>query len=208
MSITVVEISGQKVLVRALRTGHNRSRLVGLTNANDFEVYWFLLIHRPARESLSQGLANGTNTTGMDVTPDLQAAAFPASSRYEGHTQPSDHLMAQEFLELDEYFVVSEEAICSKLREYEERLIKQFINNMSKADQKSALVESLNKTGWTWKSAEEATRTICLAELAEQKQREAEEEARRIAADEAATQAQQPRQRANIQRRKRKKKNW
>ena len=141
----------------------------------------------------------------MDVTADLEADAFPACPRYERHTQPSDHLMTRNGLELVEYFVVSREAISAKLREYEAKLIKQFINNMSKADQKSALVESLNKTSWTWQSVEKATKTILLAE---QKQREADEEARRIAADEAASEAQQPRQKANAQRRKRKRKNW
>ena len=97
------------------------------------------------------------------------------------------------------------EAICSKLREYEKELVKQYINNMSNADQKATLVTSLNRKGWTWKSAEEATNTICLAE---REKREADEEARRIAADETAHKTRQPRPKPNTQRRKRKKKNW
>ena len=97
------------------------------------------------------------------------------------------------------------DAICSKLREYEKNLIKQFINNMKNADQKDTLVESLNREGWTWKSAEKATNMICLAE---REKREADEEARRIAAEETAREARLPRPKANTQRRKRKKKNW
>lgn len=101
--------------------------------------------------------------------------------------------------------MINGDAICSKLREYEEKLVKQFISNMSNADQKATLVKILNQKGWTWKIAKEATNTICLAE---REKWEADEEAQRIAADETASEARQPRPKASTQRRRRKKKNW
>ena len=101
--------------------------------------------------------------------------------------------------------MINEDTICSKLQEYEKNLIKQFINNMNNVDQKATLVKSLDQKGWTWKSAKEATHTICLAE---REKREADEKARQIAADEIAREARQLRPKANTQRRKRKKKNW
>ena len=157
--------------------------------------------------SLSQGPINGTNASGIDDTIDLERDAFPVPPPYERHTQQSDDLIAQDFYDLDEYLAFNSETICSKLREYEEKLVKQFISNMSNPDQKATLVEILNHKGWTWKSAEEATNTICLAE---KEKREAEdEEARRIAAEEAASKARQQRSKpSGTQRRKRKKKNW
>ncbi|KAL8796726.1 MAG: hypothetical protein Q9195_001116 [Heterodermia aff. obscurata] len=161
-------------------------------------------IEESAGISPSQGPINGTLVSDIDDTTNFEPDAFPMSQRHEHHTQQSDSLITQDFYELDEYLMISGEAICSKLREYEKNLIKQFIQNMSNADQKATLVESLNRKGWTWKSAEEATNTICLAE---REKREADE-ARRIAAEETAHKARQPLPKANTQRRKRKKKNW
>ena len=107
-----------------------------------------------------------------------------------------------------------EEALLSILRKHEETLIKQFINNMNEADQKAALVKSLDLNGWTWKAVVQAANPICVEERKKQKADEearrmaADEEAQRMAADEAAREAQQPGPKASNQRRKRKKKNW
>ena len=160
---------------------------------------------RSAGASLPRGPIIGTSASEIDDTADFDLDALVVSPPSERHTQQSDDLIPQDFYDLDEYLMMNGDVICSKLQEYEEKLIKQFINNMSKVDQKATLVKSLNQKGWTWKSAKEATHNIYLAE---REKREAEEEARRIAADEIAREARQPRPKATTQRRKRKKKNW
>lgn len=123
--------------------------------------------------------------------------------------------------ELDEYIILRGDTIETRLRDFERKLINDFINDMNDADQRTMLVERLNQTAWTWKTAKQEAAAICQAEREPQGigglarrwaagsagMAEAEQEAE--GEDEAEHEARQPAPKPRVQKKtRRRRKNW
>ncbi|KAG6995519.1 acylpyruvase FAHD1 [Physcia stellaris] len=76
-----------------------------------------------------------------------------------------DDCEPQGFLELAEYMIMRGDTIEAILRDVEKKLVNDFINDMDDADQRSMLVERLNHTAWTLKTAKQQVTAICQAEF-------------------------------------------
>lgn len=140
---------------------------------------------------------------------------------YEPDLARRDDREPQSFYELDEYIVMRGDTIETILREVEKKLVNDFINDMDDADQRTMLVERLNHTAWTWKTAKQEATAIRQAELEPQGMGElarrwaaeaagmAEAEGEAEGEEEAEPEAQQPAPKARVQRKtRRRRKNW
>ena len=190
-----------------------------------------LLYHFCVHGSLTNGILD-RSVPSQEQVDEIQAAlprneSPPIRQRsdraraYEPELAQRDDREPQSFYELDEYIVIRGDTIETILRDVEKKLVKDFINDMNDADQRTMLVERLNHTAWTWKTAKQEATAIRQAELDPQGIRglagrwaaeaagiaEAEEEAE--GAEEAERETQQPASKARVQRKtRRRRKNW
>ena len=56
-------------------------------------------------------------------------------------------------MDLDEYWLMREDTMDSRLRAYEERMMREFVGGLKHPNQRAAMTDKLNKYGWTRASA-------------------------------------------------------
>ena len=178
---------------------------------------------------MTNGISDGAVQSPMQMD-ELQAA--PPRNESPAIGQRSDRARAyspelrrrddhepQGFLDLAEYIIMRGDTIEAILRDVEKKLVNDFINDMDDADQRSMLVERLNHTAWTLKTAKQEATAICQAELEPQgvgrlARRWAAEaagiaEAEGEGEEEAEREAQPPAPKARVPRKtRRRRKNW
>ena len=121
------------------------------------------------------------------------------------HMQQTSDILPQSILTLDEYLIISEDAILASIQAFEKSRIQQFIGGMADEKQRTELIERLDQKGWTWKLAYEEATAISTVD---RRRRSEEEAAAQQARENAEHEAQQPQPRRSSQRKKRKRKFW
>ena len=89
---------------------------------------------RNVRHTMEESLASDAN-----IQPDLQQMVEVPPQRYWS---------------LSEYLILSEDLIASRIRDFEKMLMQNFVDGMEDKSQKSAIIEKLDQTAWTWKLTE------------------------------------------------------